>query len=193
MQKSKKQTQQLRWETWVRQPIFATAGVYQISPRYSILFDFVQKGLVPFVKAKGYVFAKDTEGITLSLLRYLFALSQGERVKFNNPHKGCAQEHILEFEHRFDTLELDDFWERWGSIQDFQDGAYGYELRYSLPSFLWANLELKRSPIYEEIERALAELDEYEESIYGKKNPKERDDPYLQDTSKVNYEDRHWH
>lgn len=191
--KSQRHLDQEAWEKWVRTPIFATAGIYAVGPRYAVLHEFVQRGLFPFVTGKGYVFAKDVKGITMSLLRYLFALWQGKHVKFYDPHKGCQPEHGLEFEHRFDTLVLDEFWDQWGGIQDFESDSYGYPLRYTLPFFVWANLDLNRSSIYAEVETALHDLEEYEESIYGKRNPRERDDPYLQDTSKVNYEDRHWH
>lgn len=192
MYRSKKYTKQVRWEEWVRKPIFANEGIYVIAPRHQVIRDFVQRGLFPFVKAKGYVFAKDVTGVTNSLLRYLFALYEGEKVVFKNPHKDWMKDHFDEFEHRFDTLELEVFWERWGSIEDFQEQRFGETLRYTLPCFLWPSIDLKRSPIFEEIENAIDEMIDWEQSQM-KKDAKGRDDPYLHDTSKVNYEDRHWH
>lgn len=189
---SKKYQKQNRWEEWVHKPIFASQSVSAVAPRHIVIRDFVERGLFPFVKAKGYVFAQDVKGVTLSLLRYLFALYEGDKVIFKNPHKDWMQDHFDEFEHRFDSLELEEFWERWGSIEDFQEQRYGETLRYTLPCFLWPSINLKRSPIFEEIENAIDEMEDWEQGQM-KKESKGKEDAYLQDTSKVNYEDRHWH
>ena len=193
MQRRGIREQQRRWDAWVRKPIFADAGVYNIRPRHVVIRNFVANGLIPFVKAKGYVFAKDITGITNSLLRYLFALSEGKKVIFKNPYKEYIRDHRIEFDHRFDSLEIEEFWERWNDIEDFQDGRFGNCLQYTLPFFLWVSIDLERSPTFVLIEKALDEIEELEEAQYGKKELKGKDDPYLHDTSRINYEDRHWH
>ena len=193
MPRKAKEEKQKRWESWVRKPIFADSGVYNIAPRHIVLRNFVARGLFPFVKAKGYLLAKDINGVTNSLLRYLFALSEGEKVIFRNPYKDIIKDHWIEFEHRFDSLEMEEFWERWNDIEDFQESRFGNCLQHTLPQFLWASIDLEHSPIFIEIEKALDDIEDWEESQYAKKDSKGRDDPYLYDTSRVNYEDRHWH
>jgi hypothetical protein len=183
---------QILWEKWVRTPIFADSGVYTIDSRYSVIKDFVEKGLIPFTKKKGYIFFDRPESVTLSLLRYLFALHIGQKVVFNEPHKNIPKDHRFEFEHRFDSMELEEFWEQWKEIEDFQEGRSGHVLLHTLPQFLWASLNIEDSPITIEIEKILDEVAEMEE-IEWRKESKGKDDPYLHDTSKVNYEDRHWH
>ena len=181
------------WDTWVRKPIFADSGVYNIAPRHVIIRNFVAHGLFPFVKAKGYVFGKDIQGVTNSLLRYLFALSEGKKVLFKNPHKDFIQDHRIEFDHLFDSIEMEQFWEKWQDIEDFQESRFGNCLQYTLPLFIWAAIDLEHSSRFDLVERALDEIEEWEESQFGKKDSKGKDDPYLYDTSRINYEDRHWH
>jgi hypothetical protein len=168
--------------------IYADRGVYNIAPRHLVIRNFVQKGLMPFVRSKGYVFQGDATRVSNSLLRYLFAVYLDDKVLFKNPHKHQFEDHFDEFEHRFDTLEMEPFWERWDCIEDFQRGNFGERVKYTLPYFIWASLDLEGSPAYKKLEAIFAELDEIE-----RKETKGKEDPYLHDTSKVNYEDRHWH
>ena len=104
------------WDKWIRAPIYMDDGVYNIVPRYNMVKYFLQTGLIPFVTAKGYVFTKTFDGLYTSLLQYLFALYLNQNVRFKTFDKGVAQEHIDEFDYRFDTVEMDNFWEKWGQI-----------------------------------------------------------------------------
>jgi hypothetical protein len=177
------------WETWVRTPIFADDGVYNIASRYSVILDFVKRGLVPFVKRKGYIFFDSPEKVTLSLLRYMFALYTGQKVIFKNPHKNIFPDHVYEFEHRFDSLEVEEFWAAWNTIEDFQPDRYAHVLQYTLPSFLWPSINIKDSPITLKIEKILDEVEDMEAQEW-KKDSKGREDPYLHESSR--YEDKHW-
>lgn len=190
---TKKHEKQKRWETWFRTQIYADHGTHSYGPRHLVIRDFVRRGLFPFVRAKGYVFSGDIEKVTISLLRYMFALHEGDKVIFKNPHSKFVQDHVNEFEHRFDSMELEEFWKRWNCIEDFQEYRYAHELHYTLTNFLWPSIDLERSPIFLQIEKALDEIEEWEEIQFARKEHKGRDDPYLHDSSKVNYEDRHWH
>ena len=177
------------WESWVRKPIYGDDGVYNVGPRYAVLEHFVKRGLFPFVKSKGFRLRGDEPKVLKSFLRYLFEVFLGSKVRFTNPYPNCLRDHKEEFDHRFDSLELEVFWDRWGSIQDFQEDAYAFQVRYTLPLFLWAWIDLENSPICIKIESILDEVEEYEAT----REPRGKDDPYLQETSKANYEDRHWH
>lgn len=177
------------WEKWVRTPIFADAGVYNIGSRYAVIRNFVEKGLFPFVKRKGYLFFESPQKVTLSLLRYMFALYTGQQVIFKNPHKGIFHDHVLEFEHQFDFTEMEEFWSVWNSIEDFQDGRYAHDVQYTLSCFLWPSLNIKDSPITIKIEKILDEVEEMEAQEW-KKDSKGREDPYLHESSR--YEDKHW-
>lgn len=188
-----KQEKQSRWLPWLNTPIYADRGVYAIAPRHLVIRNFVQRGLIPFVRRKGYVFAGDVSQLSMSLLRYLFALSVGDTVKFKNPHQTVYPDHFDEFEHRFDSMELEPFWDQWGCIEDFEEGRFGERLKVTLPYFIWASLNLKASPAYQKLEALFKELDESEMTPAERKEAKLKEDPYLQDSSKLNYEDRHWH
>lgn len=188
---TKKQKEAL-WNSWVSKPIFADSGVYNIAPRHLIIRNFVEKGLFPLARRKGYLFSNDVQRTTNSLLRYMFALWLGQTVIFKNPHKGILKDHELEFEHRFDGMELEEFWEKWKHIEDFQEGGYASRLQYTLPAFLWASMNIEQSPITMKIEAIYDEIEEQEERD-RKKEAKGKEDIYLQESSRSNYEDRHWH
>lgn len=181
------------WETWTRKMIYADRGVYNIAPRYLVIRNFVQKGLIPFARRKGYVFQDDATRISNSLLRYLFALYVGDTVKFKNPHHKEYEEHFDEFEHRFDFTEMEPFWEEWGCIEDFETGNFGEKAKYTLPYFVWASLNLQGSPAYKKLEAVFKEIEESEMTPAERREAKGKEDPYLQDSAKINYEDRHWH
>lgn len=186
--------EQRLWLSWIRNPIFADAGVQNIAPRIDVIHEFIVRGLFPWVKSKGYEFAYPSKEITLSLLRYMFSLSLGKKVVFKNPHKSVHQDHRFEFEHRFDTLELEAFWKRWSCIEDFTEGNSASTLQFTLPDFLWASIDLSNSPITSKIESIMKEINEYEgEELIGipvKRESKGKEDPYLHESMK--YEDKHW-
>lgn len=177
---------QTLWNQWIRTPIFADSGVYTISSRYSVIRNFVTQALVPFVRGKGYLFTANPEQVTLSLLRYMFALYTGKKVKFKNPHTTVIDDHVLEFEHRFDSLELEEFWSRWSSIEDFQEGRYAHTIQYTLPQFLWASININDSPITIKIEKILEDVDEMEAHTW-KKDSRGKEDPYLHESSRYDY------
>jgi hypothetical protein len=181
------------WETWTRKTIYADRGVYNIAPRHLVIRNFVQNGLIPFVRRKGYFFQGNVSSITNSLLRYLFALYVGDTVKFKTPHCNVYEEHFEEFEHRFDFTEMEPFWEQWECIEDFETGNFGEKAKYTLTYFIWASLDLRGSPAYKKLEAIFKEIEESEMTPAERKEAKGKEDPYLHDSSKINYEDRHWH
>lgn len=180
------------WELWVRQPLYIKNS-NETACRYAIILNFVEEGIFPFVREKGYLLKDKATTITKSLLRYMFALYLDQKVVFQNAHPDAFLEDIQEFEDQFDGLELETFWESWSSIQDFQEDRYAHSLQFTLPTFLWSHIDLENSPRVIQMERIIGEVLDMENYEYMKQNPRAREDQYLHDTSKVNYEDRHWH
>jgi hypothetical protein len=176
------------WDKWLNETIYADSGIYKYGPRSRVFYEFVRDGLNPFVQSKGYVFNGDVKKITKAFLHFLFAMYTGENIVFQNPYKDYEKEHFFEFQHRFDSSAIEEFWKDWCSIEDFQESSYGYKVKHILDGFLWATIDLDKSPITEMIDRIL-----YEEEMEERKDSKGKEDPYLQETSKFNYEDRHWH
>lgn len=182
------------WDAWVRKPIFADEGVYNYAPRHIVMKEFIEHGVFPFMKSKGYRMRSNATNVTASFLRYLFELSLGSTIRMNDPHPNCLKDHREEFTHRLDSLEMEAIWDTWGSIEDFQEDHYAYKVQFVLPEFLWYWIDLENSPITIKIEAILDELDEIEATqVQRPKESRGKEDPYLHDTNKVTYEDRHWH
>lgn len=176
------QKQQL-WESWGRKMIFADRGVYNIAPRQQVIYHFITRGLIPFVRGKGYVFNKDAKALTISFLRYLFALYIGDKVIFQNHYSDKEyEEHFQEFEDRFDMLELEPFWNRWGTIEDFDEDHYAAKVKAVLPYFIWASIDLESSPAYKSLEKLFDEIEEMENAQGFRKETKGKDDAYLGDS-----------
>jgi hypothetical protein len=168
------------WFHWCNEQISKDGGVYSILSRKQAIWDFCFEGLQPFLRYHGYDIGMPDKDFHLAMLRLLFALYNGKRVVA----KGSLYtdtEHHYTYCHRIDTQAWQDFWKGWEELDDFQ--GYAYSVQYILPEILWTWIAVERSAPFEAIEK---ELDDIEEEAKGK------DDPYLQESSKRDYNDRHW-
>ena len=174
------------WGYWLNESIFTDNGVYNIMKRKHAMYAFCKEGLIPFVEKKGYKFRFFDEKVVRVLLLLLYKLYQGHTVTPLATACDNHQEQYALFLERFETDEMDQFWSTWGSIQDFDKDGYAHRLQYELIGFIWSWIDFDTSPA---ILRLYAELDESE---MNEEISKGKDDPYLQETSKRDYQDRHW-
>lgn len=177
------------WEKWVRKPIFTDSGVYNIAPRHMVMRHFIERGVIPLVRAKGFSLQYDGKKLTVKYLQYLFALYLGDKVLFKRA--ASPKEYFDEFEYHLDTGMMIDFWNKWGCIEDFEEGGYANEARYTLTAFLWSVLDFESSPKFIWLNKILNELDEMEREK-ERKEQKGKEDPYLRESSRYTYEDKHW-
>jgi hypothetical protein len=174
------------WNYWINEPIYMDDGVTNILKRKQAIYFFCTEGLIPFIESAGFRMIYDQKELTRVLLRLLYMLSVGNKVK---PIRLCERprEELYEYYcHWLDTRDWEGFWSKWGCLQDFQPDRFGYCLRTTLSEFVWTWLDLDYSPGFEELLKELEAADYFEEGTKGK------DDPYLQETSKRDYSDRHW-
>lgn len=175
------------WDYWINEPIYFDQGVSNILKRKHAMYFFCRDGLVPLLSNAGYTFFESDTKLTKQLLRLCFELSRGSKVI---PTYQTWPYYIEQYDlycHTFDTECWSIFWKKWGVLQDFEEGAYGHSLQFILPEFVWSWLNLDASPKAIRLEKELDEIEDYEELSKG------RDDPYLQETSTRDYQDRHWH
>lgn len=173
-----------RWYTWINEPIFLDETT--ILPRKEAIAYFCKEGLFPFVKHQGYRFRLHDAGIIKYVLKVLFFISEKKKVYPSAHAKEIPhlEEQYFHYCSRLDTIAWMEFWETWKLFQDFQEGHYGYNFRFSIPEFIWSWIDLVDSETAIAVEQELDEK-EYEDS-------KGKEDPYLQDTYKRDYQDRHW-
>lgn len=176
------------WYTWIQEPIWLEDSPYSAVPRHKAIETFCSKGLLPMIHNEGYRLRLSQQELQRLLLRCLYALYQGKHVLPKNLQKGFSheQDHYFHFMFKLDTQMWLQFWETWGSLQDFEEHAYAYNFRFQLPELLWSWIDLDQSPAAIHLEEELQEEDWQAEVAKGK------EDPYLQDTSKRDYQDRHW-
>lgn len=168
------------WTYWCNEQISKDDGIYNICSRKTAIWDFCEQGLVPFLKQHGYPFAKNMPDLHLAVLRLLFAIYEGKHVEpVPSPFSGT--EHYDMYCFRVGSVEWQSFWTAWGQLDDFQ--GYATSFQYRLPEFVWSWLDIERSTTFKAIED---EIEEQEEEAKGK------DDPYLAETSRRDYQDRHW-
>ena len=173
------------WAYWINQPIFTDRGI-QYTKRKHAIYSFCREGLIPLVESAGYKFHFTDATFFKAFLSMLYSLYMGHTVRpvcVEIPHR---EEQHAEFHYRLDTEIWEDFWKIWGTIQDFDEDGYAHRLQFELSEFVWCWLDFDKSPtvefLYEELEH-----DDYQEEV-----AKGKDDPYLQETSKRDYQDRHW-
>lgn len=173
------------WDYWINESVFLDKGVTNIVKRKQAIYIFVKEGLLPLVESKGYKLILNEVQLTKTILQMLYFLREGKQIK-PQPLEDCIpEEHYDYFEHVFDSFVWDTFWKKWGELQDFEEGGCGESLRISLHTFLWSWVHFDLSDAVFKLERELEADEYYEEGSKGK------DDPYLQETSKRDYLDRH--
>lgn len=174
------------WGFWINEPIFTDEGVYTILKRKQAIHLFCYEGLIPFVEAAGYKFYLNDKELFIAMLRLLYKLQQGAKVQPLLVDIPYFEEQYGYFHHKLDTEAWTHFWNKWGSLQDFEKDRYAYCMQYELAEFVWSWIDFDRSPSAQRLHEEL-EYDEYQEEV-----AKGKDDPYLQETSKRDYQDRHW-
>ncbi len=173
------------WGYWLNEPIYLDKGITNIVKRKEAIRIFCIDGLIPFLKRAGYVFYYNDNEVVKQTCRLLFTFYIGKKVKALPIQYENMKEHFDEYECRLGQGDWENFWATWGSIQDFEQDRYGFEMRYILPAILWSWIYFEHSPAIQQLERELQQLEEEDFS-------KGKDDPYLVETSKRDYHDRHW-
>ena len=176
-----------RWSYWINEPIFMDGGVMNIVKRKHAMYIFCKEGLIPMLKSSGYTFAMNDSLLVKQILQLCFALSKGHTVLPKEQQCAYMEEQYDYYNYLFSTQRWEKFWKRWGNMQDFQEGHYGYYLRYTFSDFVWSWLNIDASSTAIALEQELDAQHDYDEFTKGK------DDPYLQETSTRDYQDRHWH
>ncbi len=166
-----------------KEHIYADNGVYNIQPRKEVVYDFCHEGLVPFLGSKGYVLECNTQELTLRCLRLLWTLSRGKHIIPLPTNKEFHEEHEMIYHYHLDERAWENFWKSWDHLSDFQH-PYGERFKTLLPLLLWTWMNVPQCSVFQAIENSLYENEDGFVSKY-------RDDPYLIDTSQVDYQDRH--
>lgn len=176
------------WIYWLNEPIFTDKGTINICKRKHALYRFCISGVIPFLESKGYVLYKSYREVYQTILRVLFTYYQGKRVLPHRVEYPHDEDHYLAYIQAFDTDAWTSFWSKWSTIQDFETDAYGEPFIYILPDLLWSWINFDHSKAIQDLEKILNEYDEQEEFAI----PRNKEDTYLQEHSKRDYQDRHW-
>ena len=174
------------WKYWLEEPIFLDDGVMNILKRKEALSIFCREGLIPLLHKKGYQLKFNDGVLYTTFVKVVFTLFCKKKVIGYPVEDDYAEEQYNEYVFHLDSLEWESFWEKWGGFQDFQENAFAHSLQSTLPELLWTWIDLDASSTAVKLRRELEQEEEYEEG------PKGKDDPYLAETSKRDYQDRHW-
>jgi len=176
------------WSYWINEPIYWNKGSCSYDKRKHVYADLCRNGVFPMLKNAGYTVRLSESECLKQILMILFHMWRGKQVrpKDVNSEIHYETEQYFHFHYRIDTMDWLQFWETWGGIQDLEYGSFGHDFCFQLPEFLWSWISIEHSPAALEFEKELEE-EEYQEEL-----AKGKDDPYLQDNSKRDYQDRHW-
>ena len=172
------------WEYWINEAVFLDKGIFNIVKRKQALYIFVKEGLLPLLESNGYKLIFNEAKLTNILLQMLFALREGKQIQPHILDDDIPEDYLNYFEYTLDSSVWDRFWTQWGCLQDFDEGGCGESLRMTLPLFVWSWINFDTSDAIYQVQKELEE--EYQEEV-----SKGKDDPYLQETSKRDYLDRH--
>jgi len=168
----------LKWEQFLLKNISADGTISAIDQRQLVIRNFCTYGLYPFLRKKGYAWRFDANELTGKILRLLHFAYRGQKVYVEDANASFDPEHKLLYWHALDTDYWETFWDTWGSIEDFAEDGFAYQLRFSLPHYVWNWIDLDRSPRAIKLERDLHDPDG---DMHAEGRHKEKDDPYLQD------------
>lgn len=176
------------WDSWCAYPIYTTRSGLCRLRRVEAMQWFCDEGLLPLLEEAGYTLRLARQELRDILLRVLYELDAGKKIRplashVENPH---AHKHETEFLQQLDTHTWLAFWEQWGEIE-FLAPDHLPSFHLLLPWLLWSWVDLEQSPQAEIVEKEIEEQDYQDELSKGK------EDPYLADTSRREYQDRHWH
>lgn len=176
------------WDSWCSYPIYTTLSGLCRLRRVEAMQWFCQEGLLPLFQDAGYTIQLSQQELRDTLLRVLYTLDSGKYIRPlpTHDHHPHAQEHKTEYDQRIDTQTWIAFWEQWGQIE-FLSSERLLSFHLLLPALLWSWVDLQQSPAFDVVEKEIEEQDYQDELSKGK------EDPYLVDTSRREYQDRHWH
>lgn len=179
---------QSRWSLWIQEPIaLSEAGLTPVV-RSDAIRQLCEEGLLPLLRSSGYILRISPRELCRQVLLVVYALSEGRTVLPNSrDEEPYAADQYQEYCQRLDSQAWDLLWEQWGALQDFQEHRRTSKVRYLLPELLWSWMDLERSPTAVSLVKSLEEQEAHEEATKGK------EDPYLLETARREYLDKHWH
>jgi hypothetical protein len=155
--------------------------------RKHALLAFCQEGLIPFVESAGYKFRFAEGQLYRVFLRMMYSLYEGHKIKPMINDCQYYEDQYDFYSYKLDTETWQKFWATWGTLEDFTEDNYANCLQFELAEFVWSWIDVDVSPSALQLYKEIEEIEYQEEVTKGK------DDPYLQETARREYQDRHWH
>jgi hypothetical protein len=177
------------WTRWIYQDVYLDSGCMNRMPRWKATQSFLENGLIPLAKRYGFAISTPLSIVNARLLRVIFELSKGHSVRLAKHQKDYPPQYYDLYMETMDIFVWDTVWNVWKEMEDFTNAAYGHKVQAILPSFLWNQLDLEKSPTIQDLEDDME--DEGDET---KPTSKMREDPYILDALQGStYLDRHKH
>jgi hypothetical protein len=157
---------ELKWREWLHTLVYIDfRDDSSVVKRFQSFQYFINEGLIPFVKAHGYIFqanihlANDLANILYNENRQDFCRQPFSRERHGKNINDLDLDYYLNFGISKD--DWDTFWHDWQWMTDFYDD--NFRNRLLLPSFVYNRLDLENSPVTDKITRELEEEDEYDD------------------------------
>jgi hypothetical protein len=176
------------WALWCSESIYTRRNGIQTLRRNEAVSWLCDEGLLPLFKQAGYRLRLSSPQLSAALLRVMYALASGKYIRALPTHAEYPhlREHEIEYAQRLDTQTWMRFWETWGEMEFLPETPL-YKFQALVPDLLWSWTDLGQSVAVDIVEDEIREQDYQDELSKGK------EDPYLADTSRREYQDRHWH
>ena len=136
------------WNKWINEEVYI--GITDHVPRHVAVHRMCADGIFPFMKKAGYELYSSEQRVTKDILYCMYQYYKGSRPTIPN------RQHVLlelfeQFHHIFDSDALLDFWDVWGSVEDFDTDGYSYRFRGELPFLVWNYINFDSSPVTADI------------------------------------------
>ena len=157
---------ELKWREWLHTLVYIDfRDDSSVVKRFQSFQYFINKGLIPFVKAHGYTFqpgvdlANDLANILYDENHKDFHRQSFSRERYGKYANDLDLDHYFNFGISKEDWDL--FWDDWQWMTDFYDS--NFRNRFLLPSFVYNRLDLENSDVTFRLTKELEEEEEYDD------------------------------
>ena len=176
------------FQQWLDEMVLANNG--SISTRKKSIYDFVYKGLVPWLNAQGYVIGTSMNDFKNCIATGLYNnkdlshMASEWKYYYDFINDEYSQEEKDHYHHIVDDNSWAHFWNWWGGYSDFNLNTFrGIDRRLDIQAFVWDHLDLSKSPQTEILNELLADDNELDSHDYHARQTSRAIDTYLHDAS----------
>ncbi len=175
---------------WLATPIAGRLSNRQA--RSSVLREFVEQGIFPWIESHGYTIAANIKDITNWIANGLYDNAKASHLEstwnFPSTNTEYTEEEFSHYRYCIGPDEWSNFWSAWNHWEDVSESSFrGMDRRMDIEAFIWSQLDLNNSRQTGVLQEILGD-DDTDDELYNYYHTnvarKSKTDIYLQEHDK---------